>query len=66
MSIVKLSNVAGGLNADLSPEELAPNFWSASSNMRFANGYASRFRGTTAAFTTPSITPYFEIGRAHV
>ena len=64
MSIVKLSNVAGGLNADLSPEELATNFWSASSNMRFANGYASRFRGTTAAFTTPSITPYFVIAYA--
>lgn len=59
MSIVTLANLAGGLNADLSPEELGPGFWSVSWNMRFADGYASRFGGMTQAFTTPVITPYY-------
>lgn len=64
MSIVKFPNVAGGLNTDLSPEELGPGFWSSSQNMRFGDGYASRMRGMTAAFTTPAITPYYLISYA--
>ena len=27
--------------------------------MRFNNGYAERFKGTVAVFTTPSVTPYY-------
>ena len=59
MTIVTLANLAGGLNADLSPEELGPGFWSVTWNMRFADGYASRFGGMTQAFATPVITPYY-------
>ena len=48
-----------GLNADQTPEELGDGVWSSTTNMRFENGYAVRFRGMTAAFTTPVVTPYF-------
>jgi hypothetical protein len=55
----KIDNCGTGLNSDLTPEELGQGVWTATENMRFRNGYAERFRGTAAVFTTPSITPYF-------
>ena len=59
MAIVRVDNCGLGLNSDLTPEELGNGVWSLTENMRFNNGYAERFRGTAAVFTTPSITPYF-------
>lgn len=59
MSLAKISNCGAGLNADLSPEELGAGYWSASQNMRFADGYAVRFRGTAQVFDAPAVTPYY-------
>ena len=59
MSIVRVDNCGLGLNSDLTPEELGSGVWSTTENMRFNNGYAERFRGTSAVFTTPTVTPYF-------
>lgn len=59
MTLAKIANCGGGLNSDLSPEELAPGFWSKSQNMRFSDGYATRFRGTVQVFATPAVTPYY-------
>jgi hypothetical protein len=57
--IIKIDNCGQGFNSDLTPEELGTGVWTNVQNMRFRNGYAERFRGTSAAFTTPSVTPYF-------
>lgn len=59
MTILKIDGCGVGLNSDLTPEELGAGVWSSVENMRFRNGYAERFRGTAAVFTTPSVTPYF-------
>ena len=59
MPIVRVDNCGLGLNSDLTPEELGNGVWSLTENMRFNNGYAERFRGTSAVFTTPTVTPYF-------
>jgi len=59
MPIVKVNDCGRGWNPDLSPEELESGMWSSVTNMRFLNGYAQRFRGTTSVFTAPSITPYW-------
>lgn len=59
MPIIKVTDVSKGLNADLTPEELQPGTWTSVSNMRFSNGYASRFKGTAKVFETPSEAPYF-------
>lgn len=48
-----------GVNKDLLPSELAPGIWSDSSNIRFRNGFAEKRKGTTAAYTTPTATPYW-------
>lgn len=48
-----------GIASDLTPEELGDGVWSSASNMRFATGYASRFKGTAQVFATPAITPYY-------
>ena len=57
--IAGVKDCGSGINSDLSPEELGVGFWSASQNMRFADGYAARFRGTRQVFDTPTVTPYF-------
>ena len=54
-----VSDCGKGTNSDQSSEELGDGVWSTSSNMRFENGYAARFRGMTASFTTPLVIPYF-------
>ena len=59
MPIVKINDCGRGWNADLSAEELVSGMWSSVSNMRFLNGYAQRFRGTTSVFSAPSIAPYW-------
>ena len=57
--LVTVDNCGAGIAADLSPEELGSGVWSSSLNVRFNNGYAERFKGTTQAFDTPSVTLYF-------
>lgn len=59
MSIATVSNCGQGINTDLSPEELGLGVWSTATNVRFNNGYAERFRGTTQIFDTPAVTPYW-------
>ena len=59
MPLYPITNCGAGLNSDLPPEELGPGYWSSSINMRFADGFASRVRGTTQVFDTPAVTPYF-------
>lgn len=64
MSLAQFMAIAGGVNLDLSPEELPANFksftWNGlTQNMRFADGYASRFRGFSQIFADPLVTPYF-------
>jgi len=48
-----------GIAADLTPEELGDGVWSESSNIRFNNGYAERFKGTVQVFSAPAVTPYY-------
>ena len=59
MSIVSVKDCGAGINSDLTPEELGAGYWSASQNMRFADGYATRFRGSRQVFDAPSVTPYY-------
>ena len=59
MPLVKVPDCGKGVNLDLSPEELAIGMWSSCKNMRFVNGYAQRFNGTSSIFAAPSITPYY-------
>ena len=59
MTIVKISDVGKGLNADLTPEELQMGVWSDARNMRFANGYAQRFNGLAPIFAAPVVEPYY-------
>lgn len=46
-----------GFVADLPPQELPVNAWSACENVRFIGGSAERVRGHSLIFTTPSVTP---------
>ncbi len=57
--LATIDNCGIGIAADLSPEELGNGVWSSALNVRFNNGYAERFKGTTQAFDTPAVTPYF-------
>lgn len=57
--IYNVTNCGSGFTSDLSPEELGAGVWSSVSNMRFNNGYAERFKGTSQVFDTPAVTPYF-------
>ncbi len=59
MPIIKIPDVGQGANLDLSPEELNVGVWSGVSNMRFVNGYASKFKGMARVFDAPTITPHF-------
>lgn len=54
-----IDNCGAGISTDLSPEELGNGVWSSALNVRFNNGYAERFKGTSQAFDTPAVTPYF-------
>lgn len=48
-----------GFIPDSLPQELPVNAWSYVQNARFRDGYAEKFGGSSAALTTPVITPYF-------
>lgn len=48
-----------GVVADQAGWELPPNAWTRASNIRFRDGYAERFLGESAIFTTPTVTPYY-------
>jgi hypothetical protein len=58
MAWLPLPDLGKGLNLDSSPEELAPGVSSGGSNMRYRAGFAERFRGMGAVYTTPLVTPY--------
>lgn len=47
MPLAKINNCGVGVNLDLSPEELGAGYWSDASNIRFRNGYAETFGGTS-------------------
>jgi hypothetical protein len=57
--LVKIPDCGQGLNRDLLPSELPHGMWNDCSNARFRNGFAEKRKGITAAFTTPTVTPYF-------
>lgn len=57
--IVKLDNVAAGVNADAMPEELQDGQWSSALNIVFRGGFAERAPSMGALFAAPSVTPYF-------
>lgn len=59
MPIIKIPDCGKGINLDLTPEELAVGVWSDCQNMRFKDGYASRFGGMAQIFTAPTVTPYW-------
>ena len=59
MPIVKIPDTGSGVNLDLSPEELQEGMWSSVSNMRFINGYASKFKGMARVFNVPTVTPHY-------
>ena len=48
-----------GLIIDALPQELPVNGWSYAQNMRFRDGYAERFRGSSPVLTTPPVIPYW-------
>lgn len=57
--LAEIDNCGQGFNADLTAEELGNGVWSYTSNIRFNNGYAERFKGSAQVFATPTTTPYF-------
>jgi hypothetical protein len=57
--LLPIQECGRGVNLDLLSSELAPGVWSDSSNMRFRNTFAEKRKGTTAAYTTPTATPYW-------
>lgn len=57
--LATIDSCGTGLNADLTAEELGNGVWTATSNMRFNNGYAERFKGTVQVFDAPTVTPYY-------
>jgi hypothetical protein len=59
MPIIKIPDTGKGVNLDLTPEELQEGMWSNVSNMRFINGYASKFKGMARVFDAPTTTPHF-------
>jgi hypothetical protein len=59
VALVPIPDLGQGLNLDGQPEELALGVSSGtSSNMRYRNGTAERFRGMANVYTTPLVAPY--------
>jgi hypothetical protein len=56
--IVKVPSVAGGVNKDAQPEELALGVWSDALNVSFDGGHMKRAPGITELFTDASEIPY--------
>lgn len=48
-----------GFIPDAQVQELPPNGWSYAQNVRFRDGYAEKFGGSTQVLTTPAFVPYF-------
>jgi len=59
MPIVKIEDMAGGFMPDPLPQELPLGAASSVVNMRFAAGFAERYRGMANVFGVPSATPYW-------
>jgi hypothetical protein len=57
--LLPIQECGKGVNLDLLPSELAPGVWSDASNVRFRNGFAEKRKGISAAYTTPTATPYW-------
>lgn len=58
MAWIPIKDLGQGLNLDGSPEELALGVCSGGSNIRYRAGFAERFRGMSAVYTTPPVAPY--------
>jgi hypothetical protein len=59
MPLVKIKDCGQGVNRDLLPSELDPGMFSDCKNARSRNGFAEKRKGVTAAYTTPTVAPYF-------
>ena len=59
MAIVRIEDLAGGFMPDPMPQELPLGAASAVTNMRFAAGFAERYRGMANVFGVPGATPYW-------
>lgn len=59
MPIVKIEDMAGGFMPDPMAQELPLGAASTVTNMRFAGGFAERYRGMANVFGTPGATPYW-------
>lgn len=59
MALIKIKECGGGVNRDLMASELPPGVWTNCTNARFGNGFAEKRGGIAAAFTTPTVVPYF-------
>lgn len=58
MAWLPIPDLGKGLNLDGTPEELALGVSTGGANMRYRAGYAERFRGMGAVYTTPLVAPY--------
>ena len=59
MAIIRTPDCGKGINLDLTPEELSVGVWSDCQNMRFKDGYASRFGGMAQIFGPATVVPYW-------
>lgn len=57
--LLPIQECGKGVNLDLLPSELATGMWSDAANVRFRDGFMQKRKGTTAAYTTPTATPYW-------
>lgn len=58
MAWIPIADLGQGLNLDGAPEELTLGISTGGSNMRYRAGFAERFRGMSAVYTTPTVAPY--------
>lgn len=59
MNITTPASGQFGFIADAVAQELPVNAWSYAANVRFRDGYAERFSGSTQVLSTPLVTPYW-------
>lgn len=57
MPIIRIRDVGGGVNKDLSVHELPENAWTDANNIRFLDGSAHQTYGHTAVYGTPTEVP---------
>jgi hypothetical protein len=58
MAWIPIPDLGQGLNLDGAPAELAMGVASGGANVRYRAGFAERFRGMSAVYTTPLVAPY--------